>query len=80
LHPTALFFLLHLFSLLHISSSSVQVMLQGAHLTVGGQTVFMPSFGAAYTDEELAAITNYVVGHFADRLGRVTGDQLRKAR
>ena len=58
----------------------VQVMLQGAHLTVGGQSVFMPSFGDAYTDEELAAIANYVVGHFADRRGRVAGDQIRKAR
>jgi mono/diheme cytochrome c family protein len=58
----------------------VQVMLLGAHLTVGDQTVFMPSFGEAYTDEELAAIANYVVGHFADRPGQVTADQLRKAR
>jgi mono/diheme cytochrome c family protein len=58
----------------------MQVMLQGAHLTVGGQTVFMPRFGDAYTDEELAAIANYVVGHFADRRGRVAGDQVRKAR
>jgi len=45
-----------------------------------GQTVFMPRFGDAYTDEELAAIANYLVGHFADRRGRVAGDQIRKAR
>jgi mono/diheme cytochrome c family protein len=40
----------------------------------------MPSFGAAYTDEELAAVANYVIGHFGGKGGEVTAETVRRRR
>ena len=40
----------------------------------------MPSFGAAYSDVELAAVSNYVIGHFGGKTGRVTPAKVEKHR
>jgi mono/diheme cytochrome c family protein len=58
----------------------MQVLLQGASLKTSHETVFMPSFAAAYTDAELAAVANYVIGHFGGKTGSVTAEKIQDAR
>jgi mono/diheme cytochrome c family protein len=50
----------------------VEVLIEGANIQTGHGTGFMPSFAKAYSDEELAAVANYVIGHFGGKVGRVT--------
>ncbi len=57
-----------------------QAVLRGANLPVKGQGVFMPAFGQAYGDAEVAAVSNYVLGRFGNVKGAVTPDQVRRAR
>jgi mono/diheme cytochrome c family protein len=40
----------------------------------------MPSFAAAYSDEEIAAVSNYVIGHFGGKQSSVTSADVRAAR
>ena len=40
----------------------------------------MPAFGGAYSDQEIAAVANYVIGHFGGKTGEVTPKMVRKAR
>jgi mono/diheme cytochrome c family protein len=40
----------------------------------------MPSFAAAYSDAEIAAVSNYVIGHFGGKRGNVTSADVRAAR
>ena len=44
------------------------------------QTVYMPPFGPAYSDAELAAVANYVIAHFGGRAGRITPEDVAKRR
>jgi mono/diheme cytochrome c family protein len=57
-----------------------QVILTGARLRTSSGEVFMPAFGAAYSDQEIAAVANYVIGHFGGKTGEVTPQTVRKAR
>ncbi|HVJ53719.1 MAG TPA: cytochrome c [Aliidongia sp.] len=58
----------------------VQAMLHGADLRTARGDAYMPSFGPAYNDVELAAVANYVIAHFGGKTGQVTPDAVRKAR
>ena len=58
----------------------VQVLLAGADLRAVHPTTFMPSFGKAYTDAELAAVSNFVIDHFGGKTGRVTAEAVRQGR
>ena len=49
-----------------------QVILQGVKMRIGDTDVYMPAFGQAYTDTEVAQLANYVVAHFGDKQGTVT--------
>ncbi|MFM0205021.1 hypothetical protein PQR53_34955 [Paraburkholderia fungorum] len=40
----------------------------------------MPSFGAAYTDAEIAAVANYTIAHFGGKQGQVTPKDVADAR
>lgn len=40
----------------------------------------MPAFSAIYSDEEIAALANFVVNHFSGKQGNVTTDDVRRAR
>jgi mono/diheme cytochrome c family protein len=40
----------------------------------------MPSFGRAYNDAEIAAVANYVLGHFGGKAATVTPERVAKAR
>lgn len=61
-------------------TSMVQVILKGSSLTVGGHAQTMPGFGGAYTDQDVAAVANYVLAHFGNKKGEVTSGQVRAAR
>ena len=58
----------------------VQVLLAGADLRAVHPTTFMPSFSKAYTDAEIAAVSNYVLDHFGGKTGRVTAEAVRQSR
>jgi mono/diheme cytochrome c family protein len=57
-----------------------QIMLNGAKYRIKDQNVFMPPFGSVYSDAELAAVANYVIGHFGGKTGRVTPEDVAKRR
>ena len=44
------------------------------------QTIFMPPFGQAYSDAELAAVANYVIAQFGGKAGRVAPQDVAKQR
>ncbi len=56
----------------------VQTVLRGGSATKPQGHAFMPSFGRAYSDAELAAVSNYVIEHFSGREGRVTAKKVAK--
>jgi mono/diheme cytochrome c family protein len=58
----------------------IQVLLSGGDLKTRHGTGYMPSFGGAYSDVELAAVANYVIGHFGGKTGQVTADAVQARR
>jgi mono/diheme cytochrome c family protein len=58
----------------------VRVMLTGADLKTAEGHAYMPSFGDAYSDAELAAVANYVIDHFGGKSGKVTVQAVRERR
>lgn len=58
----------------------VHVMLEGSDLREVHQAAWMPKFGEAYTDAELASVANYVIAHFGGKTGKVTPEQVRERR
>jgi mono/diheme cytochrome c family protein len=57
-----------------------QAILQGVKLRIGDHDVFMPAFGSAYSNTEVAALTNYVIAHFGGKQGGVTPDEVARRR
>ena len=57
-----------------------QAILQGVKIRIADSDVFMPSFGEAYSDSEVAALANYVIGHFGGKQGTVTAADVGKRR
>ncbi len=57
-----------------------QAILQGVNMRIGGRDVFMPAFGSAYSNTEVAALANYVIAHFGGKQGEVTPDQVAERR
>jgi mono/diheme cytochrome c family protein len=49
-----------------------QMILQGVDMRVRDSGIYMPAFGKAYTDTEVAALANYVIAQFGNKDGRVT--------
>lgn len=60
--------------------SVVQAILKGTSISIGDRHEMMPAFGSAYSDEEVAAVANFVVGHFGDKQGNVTAKQVAEQR
>jgi mono/diheme cytochrome c family protein len=58
----------------------VQVLLEGSDLRSVHRAAWMPKFGDAYTDAELAAVANYVIAHFGGKDGEVTPEKVRERR
>jgi mono/diheme cytochrome c family protein len=47
---------------------------------VHDREVYMPAFGKAYTDTEVAALANYVIAQFGNKQGTVTPEFVAKQR
>ena len=57
-----------------------QVVLNGANRTAPGGTAFMPAFGGAYSDVEIAAVANYVTARFGASPSRISAKDVAKLR
>jgi mono/diheme cytochrome c family protein len=55
----------------------VQVLIQGSQIETSQGTMFMHSFIGGYSDDELAALGNFVIGQFGLRQGTITPQQVR---
>jgi mono/diheme cytochrome c family protein len=62
------------------ATNLTQIIINGSSLHVGNQKVFMPSFGHAYSDAEIAALSNYVVSHFGGQQGSLSASDVAKRR
>ena len=58
----------------------VRAVLGGIKIGSLGGNNTMPRFADAYSDEEIAAVSNYVIGHFGGRRGSVTAADVRASR
>ncbi|HEY6645397.1 cytochrome c [Povalibacter sp.] len=58
----------------------VQVILSGVPPLRGQPDVFMPSFGHAYTDAEIAAVANYVTARFGAEASTLSANQVARLR
>lgn len=57
-----------------------QAILHGVTMRIGETDVYMPAFGHGYSDPEVAALANFVIGHFGGKQGTVTADDVAKRR
>jgi mono/diheme cytochrome c family protein len=57
-----------------------QAILQGVNLRLAESNVYMPAFGGAYTDAEVAALANYVIAQFGGKDSSVTPADVAKRR
>ncbi|GLQ52001.1 c-type cytochrome [Dyella flava] len=57
-----------------------QILLHGSNLHAEGPSIFMPEFGDAYSNTEIAALANYVIAHFGNKQGTVTPDDVAARR
>jgi mono/diheme cytochrome c family protein len=57
-----------------------QIVLAGTQHAVGSDAIEMPSFGAAYSDDEIAAVSNYVTARFGAKASTLSGEDVRKLR
>jgi mono/diheme cytochrome c family protein len=62
------------------ATNLVQVVVNGSKLHVQEGDLIMPQFGEGYTDTELAAVANYTVEHFGQRVGQATSAMAAKSR
>jgi mono/diheme cytochrome c family protein len=58
----------------------VRAVLEGIRIGSCGGHNTMPPFAGAYSDEEIAAVSNYVIGHFGGKRGKVTPAEVRASR
>jgi mono/diheme cytochrome c family protein len=59
-------------------SNLVRVIMEGTK--VGSPAGDMPGFAGSLSDTEIAAISNYVIGHFGGTTGSVTAADVKSAR
>ncbi|HET9388014.1 MAG TPA: c-type cytochrome [Steroidobacteraceae bacterium] len=60
------------------ATNIVQMVLDGS--SSHGEPNFMPAFGHAYTDLEIAAVANYVTARFGSQPSRITADRVAELR
>jgi mono/diheme cytochrome c family protein len=60
--------------------NATQAILQGARLRTAHGEVFMSAFDTAYSDAEIAAVLNYVIGRFGANTSAITPDEVAKRR
>jgi mono/diheme cytochrome c family protein len=57
-----------------------QILLHGSDMRFAGPSIFMPAFADAYSNTEIAELSNYVIGHFGNKPGTVTADDVAQRR
>jgi mono/diheme cytochrome c family protein len=62
------------------ATNTLQILTHGSTLETPTGQVFMHSFAGAYTDAELAAVTNYVTAQFSGRVGTVSADEVQESK
>jgi mono/diheme cytochrome c family protein len=62
------------------ATNLIQVILRGSAITTPGDHASMPAFGRAYSDADIAAVSNYVLSHFGGKVPTVTSARVAKAR
>ena len=62
------------------ATNVTQVILQGANYRVGEQDIYMPAFAGGYSDAEIAALSNFVVGYFGNQPGKLTATDVTQRR
>jgi mono/diheme cytochrome c family protein len=62
------------------ATNLIQVILRGSAITTPGEHASMPAFGRAYSDADIAAVSNYVLSHFGGKAPTVTPERVAKAR
>ena len=58
------------------ATNVAQIVISGMRRTSADGTVTMPSFGAAYSDAEIAAVANYVTERFGDVASHVQPSEI----
>jgi mono/diheme cytochrome c family protein len=58
----------------------LQVVLHGAQISTAQGEASMPAFGEAYSDVELAALSNYVIAQFGGKKAGITAADVARAR
>jgi mono/diheme cytochrome c family protein len=61
------------------ATNVVQIILNGSGSSESGGP-YMPSFGAAYSDAEIAAVANYVTARFGSQASQVSSERVAKLR
>lgn len=62
------------------ATNVAQIVLSGARRSSADGAVFMPAFGAAYSDDEIAAVANYVTARFGAEPSAITASAVAKLR
>ena len=57
-----------------------QIVLSGAQRRSAGGPVIMPAFGAAYSDAEIAAVSNYITARFGAKASAISAPEISKLR
>ena len=58
------------------ATNVVQVVLSGTTRQSPHGSVFMPAFGSAYSDDEVAAVANYVTARFGAEPSNITASNV----
>ncbi len=61
-------------------TNATQAILNGTHLTIAKTAGLMPEFGGGYSDPEIAAVVNYLIGRFGKTASALTPDDIAKRR
>jgi mono/diheme cytochrome c family protein len=57
-----------------------QIVISGAQRRTAGGVVVMPAFGAAYSDAEIAAVSNYTTARFGAKASAISPNEISKLR
>jgi mono/diheme cytochrome c family protein len=63
-----------------IAGNVVQVILRGGQRHTSDESVYMPNFGATYSDSEIASVANFVTERFGARGSNLTSKDIAKLR
>jgi len=63
-----------------VGTNLTQIILNGAKYRIKDQNLYMPPFGQAFSDAELAAVANYVIANFGHKTGQVSPEEVARQR